>query len=153
MERFDWQPITELSAPRLLRGLDDRVTYRRGAFIELAKSITLAAIITLDRAINVCEEIETARRTVGSARPSVPGRGLPPLLTTHAPGRRQPAVAAASGRQTRERQPRCAHRMEPLWSPWLQLVAISGKSTERKNSKNKPNRCRGLQPVACDVPW
>ncbi len=49
MKHFDWQPI-ELSAPRLLRSLDDPVRYRRGAFIELAESITLADIITLDRA-------------------------------------------------------------------------------------------------------
>jgi hypothetical protein len=76
MERFDWQPITELSAPRLLRRLDDRVTYRRGAFIELAESITLADI-TLERAINVCEEIETARRTVVSAREGFQNYGSP----------------------------------------------------------------------------
>jgi hypothetical protein len=153
MERFDWQPITELSAPRLLRSLDDRVTYRRGAFIELAESITLADIITLDRAINVFEEIETARRTVGTARPSVSGRGLPPLLTTHARDGASPqSQQRVVGRRAN------VNRSAPTgWSlcgaPWLQLAEISGKSTDRKNSKTSQNRCRGLQPVACDVPW
>src|SRR5205085_7675630 len=31
-------------------------------------------------------------------------------------------------------------------APWLQPVAISGKSTERGNGGTRQNRCRGLRP-------
>src|SRR5436190_3270639 len=36
-------------------------------------------------------------------------------------------------------------------APWLQTVAISGKSPSGKSPETSENRCRGLPPVACDM--
>src|SRR5438876_2140064 len=38
-------------------------------------------------------------------------------------------------------------------APGLQRVAISGKSDARGSGETSQNRCRGLRPVACEVPW
>lgn len=38
------------------RGLEDRVTYRHGDFVELAESVPPADIVTLDRVVNVYPE-------------------------------------------------------------------------------------------------
>jgi hypothetical protein len=38
--------------------------------------------------------------------------------------------------------------MEPYGAPWLQPLAIGGESDRRGSLENKPNRCRGLRPVA-----
>jgi SAM-dependent methyltransferase len=40
------------------RGLDDRVTYRHGDFVELAESIPPADVVTLDRVINIYPDWE-----------------------------------------------------------------------------------------------
>jgi len=43
--------------------------------------------------------------------------------------------------------PRGSHHISSLWSPWLQPVAISGKSVWRgSRGKQVKNRCRGLRP-------
>src|SRR6266540_777333 len=40
--------------------------------------------------------------------------------------------------------------MEPLWNPWLQPVAISGKWPSAEEAKTSPNSCHRLPRVACD---
>jgi hypothetical protein len=42
--------------PSERRGHADRVTYRHGDFVELAESISLAGLVTLDRVITVCPD-------------------------------------------------------------------------------------------------
>jgi magnesium-protoporphyrin O-methyltransferase len=39
-----------------LRGVEDRVTYRHGDFVEVAESVPPADIVTLDRVLNVCPD-------------------------------------------------------------------------------------------------
>ncbi len=73
-----------------------------------------------------------ARRRGGSARGRRPGRAAGTIVLTLEEARRRNTVDDAGSVEDQ------LERWSPYGAPWLQMVAISGKSDRRRTCQNKP---------------